>query len=210
MTVYFSTYVNYWASRTQLLTNRSSVRNHSTPHLSTFWHLRFDWHELRCFGSWRGSGRIEAFKKMPLSVRSQLLARLQSRYPFPDFNKTKTIRFLYCKETYITIIKLTLIDKSFLANPETTTNGYRPKVARKMVVLFKGSLRSVIGRLLNLSSVKILGYSTSTQSHRNYESVVATPALGKKQNWRELFAYTIHNPLKESKFPRRVPFWTGR
>lgn len=78
--------------------------NPSTPHLSTFWHLRFDWHEKRFFGRWRSSGRIEAFKKMPLSARSQLLARLQLRYPIPDFNKTKTIRFLYCKETYIIII----------------------------------------------------------------------------------------------------------
>ena len=77
---------------------------------------------------------------------------------------------------------MTFIDKNFLANRETTTNGYRPKVARKMVALIKGSLRSVIGRLSDLSSAKILGYSTSTQSHRNYESVVATPALGKKQN----------------------------
>ena len=56
------------------------------------------------------------------------------------------------------------------------------KLREKMVVLFKGSLRSVIGTLSDLSSARILGYSTSTQSHRNYESVVAIPALGKKQN----------------------------
>ena len=59
LTVYFNTYANHLLSCSQILTNMSSMWNPSTPHLSTFWHLKFS-HEKR----FSRSGRIWVFEKM--------------------------------------------------------------------------------------------------------------------------------------------------